>query len=303
MKTKYKTGYKHIIVAIIIFFGLIAIVSSVSACANAAPIPTYELDDGHKTFNINDNKCYTSWNAYRHSQGKNDKIMAYNEYKLKNKKGKIISKANIYYDIEKVKKNRIKVTTTYSIEPNIEKVKIYKTKLSVRAFYWKYIEIQFTKKVDKKAFYKEIAIDKGKLEATLPFDNPYKNVNTENQSDKLKINFYSVFENVTSVKHSITWETVKYTTFPNILFVKQEYTDTAPKIQVKQIGDGGTGYYYSPYITLEKTKKNQIKITIQDVYKINGDFVKDRTYFVKTNLSLKDYYFKIFKPKMVKMFY
>lgn len=287
-----KIKYKHILVAIIIFFGLIAVLSSVSACAQV--VPTYELDEGHKTFNYKNHKVSTSWSAYRYSQGKDDTIMISNEYKIKNKKTKTIRKVDVSYDIEKIKKNRIKVTTTYSSEPKIVKTKIYKTKLSVRAFYWKYIETKFTSKIDKKAFYKEIVTDKGKLEATLPYNNRSNVTNPEN---------------ITSTKHSINWVTKTYTTFTNILYINQLYWDNAPvnwivkNVTVKVGGYVDGDYSYNPpSITLEKIKKNQIKITITNIQKINGNYIKDRTYNVKTKLSLKKYYLKVFKPKMIKLF-
>ncbi|MBZ9570671.1 hypothetical protein KQY27_03815 [Methanobrevibacter sp. TMH8] len=284
-----KTKYKHMIVVIILFFSFIAVVSSVSACAP----PSYELDEGHKTFDNKNYKVYTSWYAHRYSQGKNDDIMVYNEYKLKNKKTKAVRNAIVFYDIEKIKKNRIKVTTTYSSEPKIAKTKIYKTKLSVRAFYWKYIETKFTSKIDKKAFYKEIVFDKGKLEAILP----YNDTNNETNPD-----------NINSVKHRIDWIAKTYTKFPNILYIKQNYWDNAPiewqmygPDKVTYVSDGSYEYY-SPSITLQKTNKNTIRIEIGSLNKLNGDIIKHKIYNVKSNLPLKKYYLKVFKPKMVKMF-
>lgn len=267
-----------------IFFGLIAVISSVSACAP----PSYDLDEGHKTFNYKNYDVHTSWFAYRYYQDKDDTIMIYNMYKLKNKKNKTISRAYVSYDIEKIKKNRIKFTTTYSSEPQIDKVKIYKTNLSVKAFYWKHIETQFTRKIDKKAFYKEIVIDKGEIKATLPY-------NVTNPKDNP--------ENITKIRHYINWVAKTYTKFPNMIYIRQNYDNNAPAtfITVREHISGGSYEYYYPAITIQKINKNMIKIKIGSLYKLNGDIIKHRTYNVKTNLSLKKYYLKVFKPKMVKM--
>lgn len=98
-----KIKYKHILVAIMIFFSIIVLISVVSACLTP-PEPKFSLDEGHKTFNYKNYKVYTSWSAYRYSKGKNDPIMVYNEYELKNKKTKKIFSTDVYFDIEKIKK-------------------------------------------------------------------------------------------------------------------------------------------------------------------------------------------------------
>lgn len=64
----------------------------------------------------------------------------------------------------------------------------------------------------------------------------------------------------------------------------------------------GSYEYYSPSITLQKTNKNTIKVEIDSLNKLNGEIIKHKIYKVKTNLSLKKYYLKVFKPKMIKMF-
>ena len=282
MKTMLKREYKQLIVAMLIFFGLLAIISSVSAC----PIPE-DFDKGHKTFNIQNNEYKTSWNAYTYSNINNGKIYVNRYYKLKNKKNKTVFRSESNYEISKVKKNRIKVLTYYSNGSPKGEVKIYKSKLSVRTFYWRYIETKFTSKFDRKILSKSSIIDEGKLEAILPYNS------TSNK-------------NITTLNHWINWKVKTHTKFPKIISIEQNYDNNIPESDIiRNVVCGGSipdSSFYDSYITLEKTKKNKIKVTIKNMDKINGDSIKDRIYTVKTNLSLKNYYFKVFKPKMIKMF-
>jgi hypothetical protein len=283
-----KIKLKHLLIAIIILFGILAVVSSVPACVPITP-SEIELDEGNKIIKIGNNKYYVSWYAYRYSKNKDDKIMFHKDYKLKNKGGKIVSEAYTYYEIEKPQKNRIRVTTTYSTEPRIESVKTYKTKLNVKDFYLTQIKTQFAKKIDKKAFYKRIAIDEGQLEAVLPNNDPNSG-------------------NVSSIRHYVNWTAKSFTKFPDTLHIDQIYGNDAPVIRlllvkgIGMIGNGASSKYYPPSITLKKTSKNTIKITIGNMYKVNGDITNHRTYTVKTKLSVKNYYQKVFRHEMVKMF-
>ena len=285
MKTLFRREYNQLIVAMLIFFGLLAAISSVSA-VDTTWQPSYDLDNGNKKFIIDNKKYAVSWNAYRFSQKSNSDIYINKKYKLKNKMNKTIFKAESYYTISKVKKNRIKVTVSYSTGPLTDEVKIYKTKLSVRAFYWRYIETKFRSKFDKKVLSKDIGIDNGNLETIIPFKGSPKS-------------------GISTARHSINWKTKTYTKFPNVICIEAEegthpIYSTDPNVTIMKGPD--SGFEGSYFTILEKTKKNKIKITIKNIRSINGFGVKEKAYTVKTNLSLKNYYFKVFKPKMVKMF-
>ena len=285
MKIKFEKKYKHSIIVIMIFIGLFSVISSVSA-EDTIWQPSYDLDKGHKTFNIENKKYKVSWNAYRFSQKANATIYINKEYKFKNKKNKTIFKADSYYTINKVKKNRIKVKVSYSTGPPNVEVKIYRTKLSVRAFYWRYIETKFTSKFDRKILSKDSLIDKGDLKTILPYKG-------------------SPGSNISTAKYSLYWNTKTYSEFPKIICIIQgNGTNPINPPQNYPIMIGGPdALVWDSYVTiLEKTKKNKIKITIVNSDRINGNTVKDKVYTAKTKLSLKNYYFNVFKPKMIKMF-
>jgi len=285
-----KTKYKHAIVALMIIFGLFAIVSSVSATQSMEYLANdHEIDKGNKTFEINKNKKYSvSWNAYRISKNKNGTINIHKSYFKESKIRKILWIGTIHYKIEKVKKNRIKVSITYPTYPTYgyTEVKIYKTKLSVETFYLKNIKPQFKSKFDKKILSKESIIDSSKMEVKLP----------HNKSCMYNHNNFCSKMNIRNVKHTLKWEAMTYTKFPKVIYIRQTYTHNHPGISWPAVMD------YSKYIKLEKTENNKIKIVINKIVKTNGDPVKKRTYFVKTSLPLKKYYSNVFKPNMIKLF-
>jgi len=119
MKIKHKKGYKHVIIAIMIIFGLMAIVSS----ASASHINSInDFDKGHKLFNIHDKKYNLGKNGYKHNKLKNNSPIFCNSIKIQNKRNKCIFRINDSCGIEKIKKNRIKYTNSSITDSSINEL-------------------------------------------------------------------------------------------------------------------------------------------------------------------------------------
>jgi len=101
------------------------------------------------------------------------------------------------------------------------------------------------------------------------------------------------------VNNKINWKVKTYTQFSNIIYIEQDYK---PDSRIRGMDFAARKFHAPYYITLEKTERNKIKVTIKDIVKINGSSVKNREYFVKTDLSLKKHYLSVFKPEMIKLF-
>jgi hypothetical protein len=229
--------------------------------------PTKKIDSGTKVIQFNNEKYKINWKAEKLM--KNDKRFVYITYNsMKNKK----NKGYLHIILEKTSKDKMNIVK-YSSPMKLPKNKIIKTKFNTDKYYWSKLRPQISK------ITKNSILNKGTLR--------YNEVRYFNRTGTSFINNKTIIK-----RYKMNWKVYYYSKTSSIEILKK-YTDLN-KNETTTVAVIFSGQD----VRIDKYNKEKLRISLYPHIVGSGESVSSNHKYVKTNLSPKQYYLKVYKKKL-----
>lgn len=268
----YKNKVIKNIIFLIFLLTIISVLISVSVACTPMKVDSKKFDSGTKIVKINNEKYKIKWEAITVSDYNSKELYKeiYIDYNsLKNKK----NKGYLSIELSKTSKNKL----TYhekSSSMELASDKIITTKFNTNKYYWNKLRPKIHKLTKNSILNK----------ATLKFNNlRYVNKTITDPA----------MNEIANKTYKMNWKVYYYTKTSSI-----EITERYTELKSNKSYPGGN-YNYNQDIRIDKYSKGKLKITTFSYGVYTADCTSPFSYkYVKTKLSPKQYYLKVYKNKL-----
>ncbi len=267
----YKNSYVKTIVFLIFFICVTSLIISASSAETFEP--TKKIDSGKKIIKVKNEKYQIKWETEQELN--NDEEHTHIKYKsLKNKK----NHGQIYLTLDKISKNKM-VIYKYSTSMRLGSDRKVKIKTNTSNYYWKKLRPNIINITKNSILNKEIL----KYNKTRYFNRTI----TDPANNKTIIK---------SCK--MNWKMYYYVKTSSIE-IEERVTDLSYN-GTNKFGEWYYFYGFNNDIRIDKYTKGKLRITISpvDMLVLPCQTVSNTYKYVKTNLTPKQYFLKIYKKKI-----